>query len=66
MFGKRSTASDLLLDRPAKAAEVAAAEKATPPVAGMPMQPAAGARPAPIVATPASLGVSARPTNITT
>jgi hypothetical protein len=30
MFGKRSTASDLLLDRPAKVTEVAAAEKATP------------------------------------
>ena len=30
MFGKRSTASDLLLDRPAKAAEIAVAEKATP------------------------------------
>jgi pilus assembly protein CpaF len=30
MFGKRSTASDLLLDRPAKTAEIAIAEKATP------------------------------------
>jgi len=30
MFGKRSTASDLLLDRPAKATEVAVAEKAAP------------------------------------
>ena len=30
MFGKRSTASDLLLDRPAKAAEVAVAESAAP------------------------------------
>jgi pilus assembly protein CpaF len=31
MFGKRSTASDLLLDRPAKPAEIAVAEKAAPP-----------------------------------
>ena len=49
MFGKRSTDSDLMLDRPAKTAEIVAAEKVTPPVAGMPM-PAAGARPTPIVA----------------
>jgi len=38
-----------MLDRPAKTAEIVAAEKVTPPVAGMPM-PAAGARPTPIVA----------------
>ncbi len=51
MFGKRSTASDLLLDRPAKTAEVAAAEKVTPPVPGMPM-PQPGARSAAPVAPP--------------
>ncbi len=51
MFGKRSTTSDLLLDRPAKAAEIAAAQQATPPVPGMPA-PQAGARPAPIAAPP--------------
>ena len=51
MFGKRSTASDLLLDRPAKTAEVAAAEKVTPPVPGMPM-PQPGARSAASVAPP--------------
>jgi pilus assembly protein CpaF len=51
MFGKRSTTSDLLLDRPAKAAEIAAAQLATPPVPGMPAPPA-GARPAPIAAPP--------------
>jgi pilus assembly protein CpaF len=55
MFGKRSTTSDLLLDRPAKATEVTAAEKATPPVAGMPMT-APSARPAPVMPAPASHG----------
>jgi pilus assembly protein CpaF len=49
MFGKRSTASDLLLDRPAKAAEIAAAEKATPPAPG---KPAGTQAPAPIAPPP--------------
>ncbi len=51
MFGKRSTASDLLLDRAAKPSEIAAAERVTPPVAGSPM-PAPKARSAPIAAPP--------------
>jgi len=55
MFGKRSTASDLLLDRPAKATEVAAAEKATPPVPGMPAPPTGKkAPPTPIAPPPAA------------
>ena len=54
MFGKRSTASDLLLDRPAKSTEVAAAEKVTPPVAGMPMPPAG--RAAPVAPPPSPQG----------
>ena len=37
MFGKRSTASDLLMDRPAKVTEVAAAERAAP---AAPVRPA--------------------------
>ncbi len=49
MFGKRSTTSDLLMDRPPKAADIAAAQQATPPVPGRPAPPA-GARPAPVVA----------------
>jgi pilus assembly protein CpaF len=44
MFGKRSTASDMLLDRPPKPSEKAAAEKAAPP----PSAPQAGSRPAPL------------------
>src|SRR4051812_13910972 len=43
MFGKRSTASDLLLDRPAKTAEIKVAEKPAP------------AAPAPRAATPTGL-----------
>ncbi len=39
MFGKRSTASDLLLERPAKPAEVAAAEKAAPLTAAQTARP---------------------------
>jgi pilus assembly protein CpaF len=48
MFGKRSTASDLLLDRPSKPAEVKAAEKATRaaasprPAAMAPVSPPSG------------------------
>src|SRR4051812_20089833 len=47
MFGKRSTASDLLLDQPAKPAEVKAAEKSTPassprPAAMAPVSPPSG------------------------
>ena len=56
MFGKRSTASDLLLDRPAKTAEVAAAEKVTPPVPGKPMPQPSARPPAPVAPPPASSG----------
>src|SRR3954470_14508759 len=46
MFGKRSTASDLLLDRPANVKEVAVAEKAAAPpprlASSMPGSPSAG------------------------
>jgi pilus assembly protein CpaF len=56
MFGKRSTASDLLLDRPAKTAEVAAAEKATPPVPGKPMPQPGGRSAAPAAPPPVSSG----------
>src|SRR6185369_5895509 len=46
MFGKRSTASDLLMDRPARTVEVAAVEKSAPPAARPPVvvqaAPAAG------------------------
>src|SRR4051794_10003848 len=45
MFGKRSTASDLLMDRPAKVVEIAAAEKASAaarPQAMTPVSPAPG------------------------
>ncbi len=55
MFGKRSTTSDLMLDRPAKTTEVAAAERATPPVAGMPM-PSASARTPPVPPPPPQQG----------
>ncbi len=55
MFGKRSTASDLLLDRPAKSSEKAIAEKVTPPVAGLPMPPPAG-KSAPVTPPPQSAG----------
>ena len=58
MFGKRSTASDLLLDRPAKAAEVAAAEKAAPAAP----TPARRRRRRP----PRRRAGRGRPTNITT
>ncbi len=37
MFGKRSTASDLLMDRPARTVEVAAVEKSAPPAARPPV-----------------------------
>ncbi len=47
MFGKRSTASDLLLDRPPKVAEIAVVEKKSAPAA-----------PAPARATAASPGLS--------
>ena len=60
MFGKRSTASDLLLDRPAKPAEVAvAAEGRAAPPPRRP-RPRAGRRAA------AVRRGRARPTNITT
>ena len=59
MFGKRSTASDLLLDRPAKAAERPAADKAAPAAASAP--PPRGVR-----AGPSPSAGRARPTNITT
>ena len=54
MFGKRSTASDLMLDRPPKEKEVAAAEKATPPVPGRPAPPAAAPRPQAQVTAPSA------------
>jgi pilus assembly protein CpaF len=47
MFGKRSTASDLLLDRPAKTAEIKIAEKATPAPAAARSPVAAPASPSP-------------------
>ena len=47
MFGKRSTASDLLLDRPAKAAEIKVAEKATPAPAAARPPVAAASNPPP-------------------
>src|SRR5262245_52607319 len=47
MFGKRSTASDMLLDRPAKPAETKAVEKAAPAAA-----PARAQAPAPVGLAP--------------